>query len=75
MIKFRANTYAEELLIDTDSGTVKISISGNELKIQNEGYLKEIGLPLTKALAYFFDSAASPATKEKFSTFLSQRNE
>ena len=71
-IKIKPGTWSEELIIETDRGRAKVYISNNELKIDGEEVLKEIGMPVGDALALFFDQAASQQTKARFQTYISR---
>ena len=72
-IKIRKGGWSEELIIETERGDAKVFVSGNDLKIQGEDILKEIGLSTSDALALFFDQAASQQTRARFQTYLNRK--
>lgn len=73
-IKIKPGNWSEELVIETDRGKAKVYISGNELKIDGEAVLKEIGMSISDALALFFDQAASQQTKDRFQTYINRKS-
>jgi hypothetical protein len=73
-IKIKPTLWNQELLIETDNGKAKIYLSGNEIKIDNDQVLKDIGLTVGDALAIFFDQAANPQTKARFQTYLNRKS-
>ena len=73
-IKIKPNSFTQELIIETDQGKAKVHISGNELKIDGEQILKDVGLSVSDALALFFDQAASPQTKARFQNYLNRKS-
>lgn len=73
-IKIRVSSWStDELIIETSTGKAKVCIVGDEIRIDHEEILKEIGLSVSDAIALFFDKAASKNTREKFQIYLSRK--
>jgi hypothetical protein len=71
-IKIKHSVWKEELIIETDQGSARVSknpLTGS-LKIEGEEILDKIGMTVNEAMALFLDEAASPETKAKYANFM-----
>ena len=72
-VKIKSNFWKEELIIETSNGIAKVYERNNEIVVQNEKVLDQIGLTVGDAISLFFDKAASEYTKKNHPAYTSHK--